>query len=221
MPSLDEIAHRGPDVQHAHHTEWAVNVLRDAMNEGTLVPGAKLSEIHIAEILGISRNTLRQAFMILVSQNLVEQIPNRGVFVKEPDQEQISELFTVRLALESAAIELAKAQPHEELRAVVANAKQCRVDNDVSGMALANQEFHRGLVALAQSPRLNRMMSAALAEMRLLFFSMIDMPMFHARFIDSNEELLHLVEQGETMRAQQVLREYLESSQTYFAERIG
>ena len=106
------------------------------MNDGVLVPGTKLLEQHISEILNISRNTLRQALMILIAQNLVEQIPNRGVFVSAPDKEQISEMFTVRLALEGGAIELAPsgAQPH--IREILKKAQHNRERGSVSGLSL-------------------------------------------------------------------------------------
>lgn len=190
------------------------------MNDGVLVPGTKLLEQHISEILNISRNTLRQAFMILIAQNLVEQIPNRGVFVSAPDKEQISEMFTGRLALEGAAIELAPsgAQPH--IREILKKAQHSRERGSVSGMASANQDFHKELVQLAASPRLDSLMSSVLAEMRLLFFLMETVPSFHARFVDLNRELLELVEQGHKKEAQAALRQYLKISQEQFTQKL-
>ncbi|WP_346846021.1 GntR family transcriptional regulator [uncultured Rothia sp.] len=220
VPTLEAIAAKTPSAQHAQATTWTANVLLTAMNDGALTPGTKLSEQRIAEKLDISRNTLRQAFMILVEQNLLEQIPNRGVFVRVPDAEQIQEMFTVRLALESTAIEQAPSGESDVFRSIMQRSVRSRQLGSVSGMADANQDFHRELVHLARSPRLDYLMSSVLAEMRLLFFSMVTMPSFHARFVDLNQELLHLIEKGEKERAQKFLREYLQLSQESFTQRL-
>ena len=216
--SLQDVIERTPAPAHAHATAWTAAVLRRAMNDGALVPGSKLVESRLAEALDISRNTLRQAFMVLTAENLVEQIPNRGVFVKSPDAIAIGELFTVRLALESTAIELAAPGRRQELHDIIDWAKRARENGSVSEMALANQEFHRVIVAASESQRLMKLMSAVLAEMRLLFFAKVTMPSFHGAFVDRNERLMNLVEAGETALAQEELREYLAASRDYFAE---
>lgn len=221
LPTLQEIAERTPAAQHAHATAWTINVLRTAMNDGVLVPGLKLSEQHIAEQLNISRNTLRQAFMMLVSQNLVEQIPNRGVYVRTPDIEQVNEMFAVRLALESAALELAPAGQHSHMREIIGRSRLSHLKQSVSGMAAANQDFHRELVRLAASKRLDSLMSSVLAEMRLLFFSMETVPSFHAQYIERNQELLHHIEAGEKQKAQKALKEYLKASHQSFTEKLS
>lgn len=222
LPTLEEVAARFDIPEHAQATIWAANVLRTAMNDGALTPGTKLSEIHIAELLGISRNTLRQAFIMLVAQNLVEQIPNRGVFVKEPDARQIQEMFAVRLALESTAIELCPAEADlSRLRAAVKQSKESRARGSVAGMARANNEFHGAIVALAGNQRMNRMMSSILAEMRLLFFSQVNVPSFHANFVDLNEELLRLIETRNLGQAQRKLRMYLLHSRAHSSAHLS
>lgn len=216
VPSLKEIAGSLPAPSHAHATAWAVKVLKKAMNDGALIPGCKLSEQKISAELGISRNTLRQAFTVLAAHNLVEQIPNRGVFVASPDKEQISELMVMRLALESTAIDLSAPGEKPAIRAVIEKARQARAAGSVSAMASANQDFHRLLVAQAGSLRLDTLMSSVLAEMRLLFFSFVTVVDFHAQFVDLNAELLELIEVGEKVAAQKALRSYLAKSSDYF-----
>ena len=55
--------------------------LRLQLAEGLLLPGARLTESTIAEDLGVSRNTVREAFAELAAERLVVRHPNRGVFV--------------------------------------------------------------------------------------------------------------------------------------------
>lgn len=219
VPTLENIVARStPD--HAFATKWAADVLRVAMTEGALDPGTKLSETALAQQLNISRNTLRQAFIALESEHLMTRVPNRGVFVATPDKKQIHELFTLRLALESAAIDLIPAGEKPILRRIIEQSKVHRASGSVSGMAGVNQDFHRELVRLSGSERLNTLMTSALAEMRLLFHSMVTVPDFHSPFVEKNEHLMTLLEAGNKQDAHTYLRDYLASSAAYFADRV-
>ncbi len=218
VPSLEQIAQQRPE--HARSTEWAASVLRTGMNNGVLVPGAKLGEQHLSGVLEVSRNTLRQAFMVLEAQNLVERIPNRGVFVLSPGNEQIKEMFTMRWAIQAAAIDVAPVGEIAEARAALTQGRQARERGSVLGMASSNQEFHRALVDAAGSARLSSAMESVLAEMRLLFFSQVTVPGFHASFIEKNAKILELVEGGDREKAKKQLREYLWESRDFFAGRL-
>jgi DNA-binding GntR family transcriptional regulator len=62
--------------------ERIVEVLRGRITEGYFTPGTRLSEDALAEALGVSRNTLREAFRLLTHERLLEYRLNRGVFVR-------------------------------------------------------------------------------------------------------------------------------------------
>ncbi len=78
--------------------------LRLQLAEGILLPGARLTESTIAEDLGVSRNTVREAFAELASERLVVRHPNRGVFVASLGAGDIHDVYTVRRVLEVSAI---------------------------------------------------------------------------------------------------------------------
>src|SRR6478752_4044104 len=78
--------------------------LRLQLAEGLLLPGARLTESTIAEDLGVSRNTVREAFAELAAERLVVRHPNRGVFVARLEAGDIHDVYTVRRAIEVSAI---------------------------------------------------------------------------------------------------------------------
>lgn len=62
-----------------------VNYFRERILGGSFRIGARLpTELEIAREHQISRGTVRQALNILVNEGLLERIPGRGTFVKEP-----------------------------------------------------------------------------------------------------------------------------------------
>ena len=217
-PSLADIARTRPS--HAQATDWAADILRTAMDAGTLAPGSKLTEEQLAAALGVSRNTLRAAFTLLEAQNLVERIPNRGVFVANPGPEQVADLFIERWAIQAAALDIAPAGPIPQAHRALARAEEARERGSVTGMAGANQDFHQALVDHAGSARLTQAMSRILAEMRLLFFSQVTVPGFHAPYVERNAHLLNLMETGQREAARTYLRNYLAETRNYFTQEL-
>lgn len=63
-------------------------------------PGHHLGEQELCDELDASRIPVREALRALAEQGLVDQIPNRGCFVQQPDAESMNHLYDFRLALE-------------------------------------------------------------------------------------------------------------------------
>ena len=66
---------------------------------GELRPGDRINEKELALRFGISRGPVREALRSLELTGLVEQIPNRGVFVRQLTAAQADDIYEVRAAL--------------------------------------------------------------------------------------------------------------------------
>jgi DNA-binding GntR family transcriptional regulator len=86
-------------------TETVRDALTEAIVARRLSPGARLPEIAIGEVFGVSRTIVREALGRLAGQGLVELKPNRGAFVAAPGAEEGREAFIVRRGLERTVIE--------------------------------------------------------------------------------------------------------------------
>jgi len=87
----------------------AVEVLREMVVAGRLRSGERLNEVALAGALGISRGPLREAIARLTSEGLLTSVTNRGSYVRVFTDEQLRELYEVRIALETHALRLAAA----------------------------------------------------------------------------------------------------------------
>ncbi|WP_240464823.1 GntR family transcriptional regulator [Paraferrimonas sp. SM1919] len=81
--------------------------LRDAIVEGKVKQGSKLSETKIAEQYQVSRAVVRDAIAKLEVCRLVERKPNIGAKVISLNEASLNELYQVRSALEALAARLA------------------------------------------------------------------------------------------------------------------
>lgn len=196
--------------------------LRLQLAEGILLPGTRLTESTIAEDLGVSRNTVREAFAELASERLVVRHPNRGVFVASLEPGDIHDVYTVRRTIEVSAIRGGGSpEAVAAVRAAVEEGKIAAAANDDEGLGTANQHFHRAIVALAGSRRLNTIMSQVLAEMRLFFHKATMDANFYSGYLKDNEEICEALEAGEPERAAELLLAYLDRSEAKQAEVHG
>ncbi|MCC3769305.1 GntR family transcriptional regulator [Streptomyces sp. UNOC14_S4] len=191
--------------------------LRDRIEAGGLPPGTRLSEEALGRDLGISRNTLREAFRLLIHESLVVYRLNRGVFVRVLEPADVVDIYRVRAALESAGVRAAATAP-PTLRAAVTEAVEeaarAAADSDWQEVGSADLRFHRALAGLSGSPRIDTAMDRLLAELRLAFYAMPSPRRFHEPFLSRNRLLSELLDSGEHQRAEAELITYLDDART-------
>ncbi|MBB5118284.1 GntR family transcriptional regulator [Streptomyces eurocidicus] len=189
--------------------------LRDRIQGGGLPPGTQLSEEALGRDLGVSRNTLREAFRLLIHESLVVHRLNRGVFVRVPEAADVTDVYRVRAALETAGVRAAERAPWP-LRQAVAEAvdrgERAAARGDWREVGSADLRFHRALAALSGSPRIDSAMDRLLAELRLAFHAMPSPRRFHEPFLPRNRALAGLLERGEYGRAEAELLTYLDDA---------
>lgn len=173
--------------------------LRQQIVDGALPPGSQLVEESLATTLGVSRNTVREAYALLVGERIVERVPHRGVFVARPGSAVVRDLYLTRTLIEAAAVRWGPELTPRALiglRGAVTAGQAARAQHDWVGVAQANQGFHRQVVDLSGSLRLTEAFSATLAEMRLVFHQTGD-GAFHGPYVDDNDTVTTLLERGE------------------------
>jgi GntR family transcriptional regulator, rspAB operon transcriptional repressor len=87
--------------------EYALRILNKNLLNMNLVPGMALSEQEIANELEMSRTPVREAFIRLAHENLLEIVPQKGTYVAKIDLEQVEESIFLRQTMENAVVELA------------------------------------------------------------------------------------------------------------------
>ncbi len=83
--------------------ENVYGVIRGRALSGHLTPGSRISEVSLARELGVSRTPVREAIGQLIHEGLIEQVPNEGTFMKEPNRTELEDLYQMRQWVESGA----------------------------------------------------------------------------------------------------------------------
>ena len=122
------------------------NELEQLIFSGEFADGDRLDEIKLASRFGVSRTPVREAFQKLSLSGLVEQLPRRGVFVRQPGPVELLEMFEVMAEIEAICGRLAARRISDAALETLqdANAKcQKAVENgDADTYYRENERFH-------------------------------------------------------------------------------
>jgi len=86
--------------------QQVLDALRQAIIDGRLAPGARLTERELTEMMGVSRTVVREALRQLESEGLIAIIPNKGPVVRELSLAEAKDLYNIRAVLEGLAARL-------------------------------------------------------------------------------------------------------------------
>ncbi|MZQ75619.1 MAG: FCD domain-containing protein [Peptoclostridium sp.] len=138
------------------------NVLRDNILEGKYVHDEKLIEVKLAQELGVSRTPVREALKQLELEGLVENIPNKGVVVKGISKQDISDIYTIRLAIEGIAVEWAMERMSEEdvekLKEIYELMEFYTLKKDYLKISELNTQFHEVIYKATKSRYLEQVL---------------------------------------------------------------
>ena len=141
--------------------EAALERLRESIILGELTPGAPLRLEELAQQLGMSISPIREAVRQLEALGLAEHVPHHGAKVMGLDVEELRELFSIRLAIETMAVRRAaerfEAADEATARAHLAAYDEARHSADTRGAVREHTAFHFTLYEAARSGWLLRL----------------------------------------------------------------
>jgi len=145
----------------------ALSELRARVVSGSLAPGAELSQIRLAEELGVSTTPLREALRRLEAEGLIETRPNRRARVPPLDADDVDAVYCARIALESLAVSLAAPAFADAdvsaLRDDLAAMRRAAAPSELAAWDVAHASFHRRLVDTG-NPALTGQIDATMAR---------------------------------------------------------
>ena len=138
---------------------------------GELAAGSKLNEAAVAELLGVSRGPVREAFRALEESGLVRLEKNRGVYVREVSIAEADEIYELRAVLDEFVgrrlAQTATPAHLRELGARVDRMEKAAAKGDVGAYLAANVDFHDRMVELAGNAKLLGMYRRLVNELHL------------------------------------------------------
>lgn len=204
-------------------TQWRLNplqavspqlrlILRSRIIRNDLRPMSRLSEPELAKQYDVSRQPVREAFITLADEGLLEIRPQRGTFVRRIDYGAVLNGRFVREAVEADIVHKLALRPSaalvRDLRAQVA--RQYNVAQpDPAGFIELDEAFHRSLAEAAEVGKSWDYLAAIKSQMdRVRFISNEEFPV--AKMIKQHEQIIDAIEEGNAGSAEMAMRTHLQ-----------
>lgn len=145
--------------------------LREAILDGTLEPGQKLSIPALAQTLGVSRSPIVAAVQRLIQDGLAVEEPRKGAVVTLISVPELIRLYEIREVLEGLSARLAAERTTpamaQEMAAVLGRHEAAVVSGDQTSRQVENVNFHRLIRDAAEHPELARWLEAIQSQVKL------------------------------------------------------
>lgn len=203
-------------VSSATRREVVLDALRRALLTGELVPGQRVKEAPLADALGVSRPTVREAIYQLVHEGALVQVPYKGITVARPSRQDLLDVADVRVSLETmAALHVAK-NPSGEGMASLRATLQVHLDAIEAGDPVASDlthlELHRTLWEASENQMLMRIWPLVESQIRMAMT--LDQATRHdpERDAELHRRLVAVIESGDEDAIAEEVRLHIASS---------
>ena len=205
-------APEGLEINRASAVDQVATAVRKNILNGDLPPGTALREMQMAESMGISRNTVRDAVRALAREGLVTHTMHRGAIVTRLTEADVIDVFRVRERIETQAIAASESATEEQLlaleEAVLRIERAARI-GDWELAVEADCLFHQRLVGFLGSPRLDHFYDAIQGELRLCLSLADRADDDFGELVNEHRELYDLIARGERARCAERLTQHL------------
>lgn len=193
----------------------AYDELRAMIVDGRLTPGARVGQAELADALGISRGSVREALRRLAGDGLVEFEVNRGFFVADLGLSRVLERLEARLHLEPAIARLAaKRRTDDDLAALGRAIDDERTARTAAAAHDASRAFHLAVAAATRNAALLRLIDSLwIADVgRRLLARRRTQPDWQEDDVAEHRGLLAAIESGDADLAERFMRAHVESA---------
>ena len=195
--------------------QLAYDYVKARLLDGRFAGGTLLSENEIAHRLNVSRTPVRQAFVQLEAEGLLELYPRRGALVVPISPSEAEDVLEARMLIEQhAARRAAGAGPAlvQALREQIAE-QEASLAGGTAGFAWSDRAFHRAIVDAGGNRLLTRQYDGLRdRHQRIAAAAVASDPARLERFIAEHREIVAALEAGDADRAADLLGTHLQGA---------
>ncbi len=205
-----------------------VEQVRDALlNEiasGQLKPGERIIQEQIAQALGVSRQPVQQALLLLRNQGVLRDAGGRGLIVSPLDPDHVQHIYQIRAAIEGLACRLAAENQSEQARkqgaALIEAGRKAVASGSVPKMIAADIRFHEFVYALAGNPLIGPAMDTHLTYTQRAMGEVLVQDQSPRDIWDQHAAILDAIANGKAESAEKLAREHLMQASGFMVSRL-
>jgi DNA-binding GntR family transcriptional regulator len=195
--------------------DYVVESIRTAILVGDLLPGTRVTEQEVKDLLKVSSSPVREAFHQLEAEGLLTRNPHVGARVTEMDIGDAKELYLIQSLLQGVAVQISTKKLREQdiLEAERLNEemeKICQGKIDIKRLRIINYKLHMILCGINVYPWLTRLISALWIHFPTQ--TLWSMPNRPKMSVQQHRKIIRAVKKRNALLAGSLMRKHLESS---------
>jgi DNA-binding GntR family transcriptional regulator len=183
------------------------------ISAGKLKPGERVIQDQIAQTLGVSRQPVQQALLLLRRQGVLSDAPGRGLIVAPLDLVQVGNMYDVRAVMEGLAFRRAAERNAERAKkqgpALIQNGRKAIAGTSVAAMIAADLKFHDFIYELSENPLIAPTMEAQWTYTQRVMGEVLMRDQLPRDIWDQHQAMLDAVMAGDGARAEALAREHI------------
>lgn len=203
--------------------------LLDAISDGSLQPGTRLTQELVAERLAVSRQPVLQALRLLKADGLVQEAPSqtgqagqkgRGVVVAPLDTDMIQHIYDIRAAMEMLAAHHAARQRSQAPLDILPQGRAAERSGDINALIQADLAFHHAIYAASGNPLIQETAMLHWCHIRRAMGAALRTSRLRASVWDEHEAIAHAIAQGNGDVARQLLEQHCLQASAYLVSQL-
>jgi DNA-binding GntR family transcriptional regulator len=204
--------------------EQVRDAVLDEIASGRWAAGSRVIQEQLAQELGVSRQPVQQALLLLREQGVLREAPGRGLEVVPLVAEQIEQVYELRAVIEGLAArraaERGAARAAAEGPALVATGRAAVAAGDLPALVAADQAFHRFLYEISGNALIAPAMAAHWTQLQRAMAEVLVRDEQPRDIWDQHVAILAAVAAGDGDSAEARAREHLTQAAGYMLARL-
>ena len=195
--------------------------LLDAISEGSLSPGERLTQDDLAQRFAVSRQPVLQALRLLKKDGFVEDAPGRGVQVTQLDVNWIAQVYQVRGSLDALAVRLAAERGAKIDPAVMQQGREVHQSRDVQAMIQADLAFHRAIYQASGNPLIEQSINLHWHHLKRVMGAVLQSSHQRQNVWDEHEAIAEAIAAGDADLAVRLVQEHAHEASVQLTARLS
>jgi DNA-binding GntR family transcriptional regulator len=195
------------------------------ISSGKLTPGTRIIQEQIATELGVSRQPVQQALLLLRNQGLLSDAPGRGLIVAPLDPEHIRHMYDVRAVIEGLAFRQAAINNSETAKregpSFISKGRLAVQSGSFSELIAADMAFHHFVYSLSENLLVAPTMDNHWTYTQRVMGEVLMRDEKPRDIWDQHEALLQAIISGDGALAEKHAREHILAAADFIIERIS
>lgn len=213
------------DLEKKGKHDYAYHEIKEWIIQGSLPADTILVERQLCEILHLSRTPVRSALLELAKEGFVVAAPGRGMMVSRVQIEDVIEIFEIRRAVDTLALELFMKNKRldiiTQMRDTVSDMEKALDRGDCQAFIDADNLFHELYSHNTGNRRLEGIWSELVEQERRILAMMVgDIDRCKMSYLH-HSAIMEKIEKGDTRKALTLLRKHLNDSMEYHIHKMS